>query len=121
MRHNRPTLAGLPPSIHGDRDHRELAQLGLSSEALLDFSSNKNPYGPHPLVLEAVRSAVSAATLRYYPDRACLAFKEAIATAEGISPAQVLPTNGASELIQMVALAFVAPGSRQLILAPTFG
>src|SRR6185312_15827461 len=31
------------------------------------------------------------------------------------------PTNGASELIQMVALAFVAPGSRQLILAPTFG
>ena len=73
MRHSRPTLAGLPPSIHGDRDHDELAQLHLSPEAILDFSSNKNPYGPHPLVLEAVRAAVSTATLRYYPDRACLA------------------------------------------------
>lgn len=121
MRHSRPNLTELPPSTHGDRDHRELAQLGLAPEALLDFSSNKNPYGPHLLVLEAVQKAVSGATLRYYPDRACLALKEAIATAEGISPAQVLPTNGASELIQMVALAFVAPGSRQLILAPTFG
>ena len=121
MRHSRPTLAGLPPSIHGDRDHHELAQLRLSPEAILDFSSNKNPYGPHPLVLEAVRAAVSTTTLRFYPDRACLALKEAIATAEGVPATQILPTNGASELIQMVALAFVAPGSRQLILGPTFG
>ena len=81
MRHSRPTLAGLPPSIHGDRDHHELAQLHLSPEAILDFSSNKNPYGPHSLVLEAVRAAVSTATLRFYPDRASLALKEAIAAA----------------------------------------
>lgn len=121
MRYRRASLAGLPPSLHGDRDHHELARLGLLPEAILDFSSNKNPYGPHPAVLEAVRMAVSAATLSYYPDRACLALREAIAAVEGIPAAYLLPTNGASELIQLAALVFVALGSRQLILAPTFG
>jgi histidinol-phosphate aminotransferase len=119
--HTRPTLADLPPSIHGARDYGELARLGLEPEAVSDFSANSNPYGPHPAVLEAVRAAVAGPTLQRYPDRACLALRQAIAAAEGVSPDSILPTNGASELIQLVALAFVAPGSRQLILAPTFG
>ena len=59
----RPTLAGLPPSIHGARDYGELAQLGLAPDAVIDFSANSNPYGPHPAVLAAVRAAVVATTL----------------------------------------------------------
>lgn len=119
--YTRPTLADLPPSIHGARDYGELARLGLDPEAVTDFSANSNPYGPHPAVLDAVRAALSSPTLQRYPDRDCLTLREAIAAAEGVSPHDMLPTNGASELIQLIGLAFVAPGSRQLILAPTFG
>jgi histidinol-phosphate aminotransferase len=117
----RLTLASLPPSIHGARDYSELAHLGLQPDAVIDFSANSNPYAPHPAVLEAIRAAVSDVTLHRYPDRDCLALREAIAMAENVSTQHVLPTNGASELIQLVALAFVTPGSRHLILAPTFG
>lgn len=117
----RSTLATLPPSIHGARDYGELARLGLSPDTVIDFSANSNPYGPHPAVLQAVAAAVSAATLARYPDRDCLALRQAIAAAEDVPIDHILPTNGASELIQLIALAFVPLGSRQLILAPTFG
>jgi histidinol-phosphate aminotransferase len=117
----RPSLANLPPSIHGARDYDELARLGLQPDAVIDFSANSNPYAPHPTVLQAVRAAVSDAMLHRYPDRACLALRRAIAAAEDVPDNQVLPANGVSELIQLVALAFVEPGSRHLILGPTFG
>lgn len=115
------TRPALPPAVHGARDYKELARLGLDPNHIIDFSANSNPYGPHPTVLEAVRQAVTGPTLARYPDRDCLTLRYAIAAAEGVSPENILPTNGASELIQLIALAFVSPGSRHLILAPTFG
>ncbi len=114
----RPTL---PPAIHGARNYGELARLGLSPEAVIDFSANSNPYGPHPAVLSAGQAAVTAPGLAHYPDRECLALRAALVATEGVLPENILPGNGAAELIQLAALAFVAPGSRHLILAPTFG
>jgi len=109
------------PVPHGDIDYGELARLGLTPHDIIDFSANSNPYGPHPAVLAAIRAAVTAPVLRHYPDRDCLALRQAIAAAEATDPALILPTNGANELIQLVALAFIKPGSRHLILSPTFG
>lgn len=106
---------------HGDIDYGELARLGLTPADIIDFSANSNPFGPHPAVLDAVRGAVTAPQLRHYPDRDCLELRRAIAAAEDIDPALILPANGANELIQLVALAFIKPGSRHLILSPTFG
>lgn len=117
----RGTLDSLSPAVHGARDYAELARLGLAPDDVLDFSTNSNPYGPAENVLAAVRRAVSGAGLSRYPDRDCLALAAAIAAAENVSDSNVLPGNGAAELIQIIALAFVLPGSRHLILAPTFG
>jgi histidinol-phosphate aminotransferase len=117
----RSTLATLPPSIHGARNYGELACLGLSPDAVIDFSANSNPYGPHPAVQAAVQAAVAAPVLAHYPDRECLALRAALAAAEGVSMDNILPGNGAAELIQLAALAFVTPGSRHLIVSPTFG
>lgn len=116
-----PTLSDLPPAIHGARDYGELSSLGLSPDGVIDFSANSNPYGPHPSVLEAVAAAVNSDTLANYPDRDCLALRAAIAAAEKVSEDTLLPGNGTLELIQLIALAFVRPGSRHLVLAPTFG
>lgn len=117
----RLTLQTLPPSIHGARDYAELTQLGLDPDRVLDFSDNINPYGPHPAVLEAVQAAAAGPTLARYPDKSCLALTQAIAAAENVPAACILPTNGASELIHLIALAFVSRGSRHFILTPTFG
>ena len=106
---------------HGDINYGELAQLGLTPDDIIDFSANSNPFGPHPTVLEAIRAAVTVPKLRHYPDRDCLELRQAIALTEDIDPRFILPTNGANELIQLVALAFIKPGSRHLILSPTFG
>ncbi len=119
--HTRPSLTTLPPSIHGARNYKELAQLGLNPDHILDFSATSNPYGPHPIVLQAIQQAITSPTIARYPDRDNLALCQAIATAESVSPPQILPTNGASELIQLIALAFIAPQKPHLILAPTFG
>ena len=114
-------LSNMPPSIHGALDYGELARLGLSPESVVDFSANSNPYGPHESVLQAVSNAVTASNLAHYPDRDWLALLEVLSIAEGVPQEYLLPTNGASELIQLIALAFVTPGSRHLIFAPTFG
>jgi L-threonine-O-3-phosphate decarboxylase len=117
----RSNLATLAPAVHGARDYGELARLKLHPDAVIDFSANSNPYGPPPAILQAVQAAVCAPILARYPDRECLALRAALAAAEGVSPEEILPGNGAAELIQLIALALVAPGRRHLILAPTFG
>jgi histidinol-phosphate aminotransferase len=115
------TLTTLSPVVHGACDYGELARLGLPPAEVLDFSANSNPYGPHPAVLAAVRAAIDSATLGHYPDRDCLALRAAIAAADQTSSARILPGNGATELIHLLALALIEPGSRHLIAAPTFG
>jgi histidinol-phosphate aminotransferase len=107
--------------VHGARDYDELARLDVDPDEIIDFSSNCNPYGPHPTVLAAVGAAVTAATLNRYPDRDCLALLKTISETEGIPAGCILPTSGASELIQLIAMAFVATGSCHIVLAPTYG
>jgi histidinol-phosphate aminotransferase len=117
----RSTVFTLAPAIHGARDYTELKRLNLNPDPLIDFSANSNPYGPHPAVLQAVRAAVMASTLACYPDRDSLALRAAIANTEQAPIESILPGNGATELIYLVALTYVQPGSRHLILCPTFG
>lgn len=109
------------PVVHGGIDHAEFARLGLEPDAIIDFSVNSNPYGPSPAVI----SAVMAVDLSRYPDRACLALREAILAHElpdfGVSHAQIVCGNGAAELIWAIARAFLTPGDRAAILGPTFG
>jgi histidinol-phosphate aminotransferase len=111
----------LPPAIHGARDYAELQQLGLQPDDVIDFSTNSNPFGPHPSVLQAVQNAVSRPTVARYPDRDCLALRAAIATADHVPSENILPGNGATELIHLIALTFIKPETCHLVLSPTFG
>lgn len=117
----RPTISNLPPAIHGARDYVELQQLGLHPDDVIDFSTNSNPFGPHPAVLQAVQESISRPTLARYPDRDCLALRAAIASADHVPAENILPGNGATELIHIIALTFVKPDTCHFILSPTFG
>ncbi|MBC7107036.1 MAG: histidinol-phosphate aminotransferase family protein, partial [Firmicutes bacterium] len=47
--------------------------------------------------------------------------RHALALVHGVGPDQVFPGNGAAELIRLLAVAFLSPGDRALVLEPTFG
>ncbi len=103
--------------VHGALDHAELTALRLDPHALLDFSTNVNPYGPPRRVGEAL------ATLDYgaYPDRSCFQLRRAIAEHHGCDPDHVLVGNGSNELIHLLARALLQGGDSVLVIGPTFG
>lgn len=110
-------LTQIPAAVHGALDYSELQQRQLLPDAVIDFSENSNPFGPAP----GVRAALAAMDPARYPDRECLALRQALAEQSGANPAEIVVGNGAAELLWLVAFAFLERGDRVLILGPTFG
>jgi histidinol-phosphate aminotransferase len=113
----RPEVAALSPAYHGALDYAELEELGLSPDAVLDFSVNVNPYGPSP----TVREVLSEVPLDRYPDRQALALRRALAQHLAVPVDQIVVGNGTAELLKLLCMAFVRTGDRVLIAGPTFG
>ena len=108
-KHSRP--------VHGGLNVAELESLGLRPEEVIDFSASINPLGPSTKALAAAQGVNLAA----YPDPDCLKLREAIGGALGVEPGRILPGNGSTELIHLLARAYLGPGDTALIFAPTFG
>lgn len=106
-----------PRVTHGALDYVELSGLGVRPEALLDFSSNLNPFGPPP----GVRLALAALDPAPYPDRSCLQLRSALAEQHACELEALLPGNGANELIHLVARALLATQNVALVVEPTYG
>jgi histidinol-phosphate aminotransferase len=97
------TLKEYHPPL-GDRD-------GLR----LDF--NENTVGCSPRVLERLRQ-LDGETLARYPQRE--KGEQAVAAHFGISPEELLLTNGTDEAIHLVCETYLEPGDDALIVVPTF-
>ena len=108
-RHGRP--------VHGGLDVAELESLGLAVSDVLDFSVSVNPLGPSPVALEAAQSV----NLGAYPDPDCVRLRNAIGREVGIEPDRILAGNGSTELIHLIARAFLGSGDTAAVFAPTFG
>ncbi len=93
------------------------ARFGLDPESVLDFSSNINPYGPPPGVLETLRDNLHL--VAPYPDRYCRSLRNALSERLGVPPEAILATNGAAEAFYLVCYA-LRP-SRVMIPVPSFG
>ena len=103
--------------VHGGLNFAELESLGLSPGEVIDFSASINPLGPSPAVLEAAQRVNMAA----YPDPECLELRRAIGAAMDVDPGKVLPGNGSTELIHLLARAYLGPDDEAMVFAPTFG
>lgn len=103
--------------VHGGLNLTELRQLGLDPRAILDFSSSINPLGAPPGVMDAI----SSVNIASYPDTECLELREALGNLLGIAPELVLVGNGSTELIHLLARAFLSKGDCAVIFGPTFG
>ncbi|PIF02960.1 MAG: histidinol phosphate aminotransferase [Desulfococcus sp.] len=102
---------------HGG-DIRSLARrLGCAPEEILDASSNMNPFGPPPGLLDHLRDRL--ADIRFLPDAAAAsAIRDFIRHHELDKAIAVLPGNGTTQLIHALPLALRA--RRALIMGPTY-
>ena len=85
---------------------------------LINLSLNENPLGASPKVLEKIKAMVGEMSI--YPDPDAREFRSLVAEEHGVSIEQVIPGNGACELISLVGQAFVNPDDETITPDPTF-
>ena len=113
----RPAINKLTPCVHGGIDHAELRSLGISPETILDFSVSCNPFGPPP----GIREALADSIIDCYPDAEASELKQALAEKLNISPDKLIVGSGSTELIRLIANAYLGPNDTVIIPQPTYG
>ena len=109
-----PYLATLEPYQPPDLE-AAAARAGLRIEQLIRLDANENPFGPSPRVAQAL---ADFAAYHLHPDYGSL--KEAVARYADVAPEQVVLSNGADELIDLLIRLFVEPGQAVVVCPPTF-
>jgi histidinol-phosphate aminotransferase len=87
----------------------------VDKDNLIRLIANENPFGPSPGVTDALAEFDA---YHLHPDYGPL--KEAVARYAGVTPAQVVLSNGADEMIDLLIRLFVEPGEGVVICPPTF-
>ena len=101
-----PGIDRLRPYVPGKPMGELERELGLSET--LKLASNENPLGPSPLGLEAARGSLDGINL--YPDDNGFRLKNRLSARLGVAPERIILGAGSSDVIDMVARTFLAPG-----------
>lgn len=108
LKHVNEHVRALPAYQAGQPIATVARQLGLELSGIIKLASNENPAGMSPLARARLESEVQAANR--YPDADHYELRQAIGQRVGLSPDQVLPGAGSSELITLAARAMLGPG-----------
>lgn len=84
---------------------------------IVKLNTNESPYSPTPMVLDALRAAITGDRLRKYPDPSGIAFRRTAARVLGVQPDMILIGNGSDDILTIITRAFVPEGG--LMVAPT--
>jgi threonine-phosphate decarboxylase len=95
-----------------------LANARYGSKDWLDFSANINPLGLPPALRESLEGALASGVLQRYPDPDSAELRGLFAQKHGLTPEQVLVTNGASEALQLALAAL--PRGEVALPVPSF-
>ncbi len=114
----RKELIDLALCAHGGRKQEIAGRLGVDEGSLIDFSVNLNPYLPLDAG-DAVRQACG--TIFAYPDNRYGRFRESAARFAGARAENIIPGNGSTEVIRLIAESFIEKGDVVAIPSPTFG
>ena len=88
-------FANLTPYVPGEQPR--------DGQVFVKLNTNENPYPPPPAVFEEVKRA---RPLNLYPDTECTRLRQLIAEYEGISPDEIVITNGSDEILNFAFMAF---------------
>jgi histidinol-phosphate aminotransferase len=84
----------------------------------IKLASNENLLGPSPRAVRAIREELHNIFL--YPEGPCTGLRRALARKLGLREENIVISNGADNLILMIANAFVDQGDEVVMAAPTF-
>ena len=84
---------------HGGNVYANAKKLNLLPSEIIDASASLVPFDTPQILIDSLNSEIKNLGFRYYPDRNLSDLKEVIGKFHGINPDNILPGNGASELI----------------------
>jgi histidinol-phosphate aminotransferase len=96
----------------------EEVQKEFGAKRWIKLASNENLLGPSPKAVAAIRKELP--NIYLYPEGPCTVLRKALAEKFGISEKMVVISNGADNLILMIANAFVNEGDEVMMADPTF-
>lgn len=103
-------------TTHGGKLEEFAKAYGHDLSQVLDFSTNTNLHFDLQPLRDLLRQSLEAAFR--YPDPTYARLREVLALRHGVLPKNILPTNGSTELIYLIARRFRA--QKALIFAPSF-
>ncbi len=112
----RKVLLDIPPYIPGRSIESIQKQFGILK--IHKLASNENPLGPSPKALETIKRHLK--NINRYPDPDAVGLKEKLAEKFNLTSDNFLIANGATEIIDLLALAFINPGDQVVLSYPTF-
>lgn len=96
----------------------EEVQKEFGAKKWIKLASNENLLGPSPKAVAAIRKELL--NIYLYPEGPCTVLKRALAEKFAISEKMVVISNGADNLILMIANTFVNEGDEVMMADPTF-
>ncbi len=114
----RTHLESLPPYTPIEPFEVLSARLGRSTEQIVKLDANENPYGPLPIVREALGNLDFP---HIYPDPESRALRKSLEEFTGVPAEYLLAGSGADELIDLLMRVMLEPGDCVLSCPPTFG
>ncbi len=96
----------------------EEVQKEFGAKRWTKLASNENLLGPSPKAIAAIRKELSHIYL--YPEGPCTILRKALADKFTVPEGRVVTSNGADNLILMIASAFVNEGDEVVMAEPTF-
>ena len=84
---------------HGGNVYANAKKLNLLPSEIIDASASLVPFDPPQILVDSLNTEIKNLGFRYYPERNLNDLKEIIGKFHGINPDNILPGNGASELI----------------------
>ncbi len=101
----RPGVLDIAPYVGGE-------STAPGANRVIKLSSNENPFGPSPGVLDAYLAAAKG--LAQYPDGGHLALRQAIAGVHGLEAERIVCGAGSDELIALLCKAYAGAGDEVL-------
>lgn len=84
----------------------------------LRLGANENPYGPSPLVVQAIQK--NLAEVHRYPDNTCYELSEKMAAFHGVDPGRLMFDCGSESIMAKLINYCIKPGDKILSFSPSF-
>ncbi len=114
----RPALQQLTPYVPGKPVEELARELGLNPADIIKLASNENPLGPSPKVLAAIEKELPE--ICRYPDGNGFLLKQKLAEHFAVETSQITLGNGSNDILDLVAHAWLAPGSNAVFSQHAF-